>query len=113
VAWLLKDPAQHAEKFPAVFDIIVAIDTLEHIHPAEIDETLDAIGALLKPGGVLYAHNNWGEQEKYPMHHDHSDTFKRWLVESGMEEIGNLQWRKNSKSLATTETVTYSTALAM
>jgi 2-polyprenyl-3-methyl-5-hydroxy-6-metoxy-1,4-benzoquinol methylase len=112
-AWLLKDPEQHASKFPEAYDLIVAIDTLEHIHPAEIDETLDAIGGLLKPGGILYAHNNWNEQDKYPMHHDHSDTFACWLNGSGMKEIGNLQWRKNSKSLATTETVTYSTALAM
>jgi len=76
------------------FSLIVCIDTLEHIHPTEIDETLQAIADLLTPGGVFYCHNNFKQQDLYPMHFDHSEKFAKWLSDNGMERISDYEYRK-------------------
>lgn len=76
------------------FDLIVAIDTLEHIHPDEIESTLRALDDLLAPGGVLYVHNNFGEQDKYPMHYDHTAIFEAWLKAGKYERISQYEYRK-------------------
>ena len=60
------------------YDLIVAIDVLEHIHPSEISYALNKIRLLLGSKGQLYFHNNFGEQDKYPMHYDHTEVFNEW-----------------------------------
>lgn len=67
------------------YDLIVALDVIEHIHPAEIDGFLDTLDRLLKPEGALYTHNNFGEFDKYPMHYDHSQKFEAWLIKRGLK----------------------------
>lgn len=74
------------------YDLIVAIDTLEHVHPDDLPGVLDAMAAMLKPDGSLYAHNNWGQQELYPMHYDHSAYFDAWCVAEGLRQEGNNLW---------------------
>ena len=74
------------------YDAIVAIDTLEHIHPAEFPAMLYHIGKALAPNGSLYAHNNWSQQDSYPMHHDNSDTFQRWCSAIGLTQTGQIRW---------------------
>lgn len=61
------------------YDVIVALDVIEHIHPQEIEDTLRHIRYLMRNGGQLYYHNNFGQQDIYPMHYDHSEIFNQWL----------------------------------
>lgn len=89
VDWL--DGANLAEALcntqPGFFDLIVAIDTLEHIHPDELGEALGYLGHVLSSHGALYAHNNWGQQEVYPMHHDHRTVFDAWCAWVGLVKV--------------------------
>lgn len=87
-----------ADKRAGKYDLIVAIDVIEHVHPSEIDSFLEAVGCMLGPEGVLYAHNNFGEQDKYPMHYDHSGKFAAWLALAGLEKEGEYVYRKISMS---------------
>jgi hypothetical protein len=70
------------------YDMIVAIDVLEHIHPDEFESTLDAILARLAKTGRLYIHTTWDLQETYPMHYNHSERFVVWCVRRGVERVG-------------------------
>ena len=76
------------------YDLIVAIDTIEHVHPDELDGFLDAVALSLAPGGSLYAHNNFGQEDLYPMHFDHAERFKTWLEKNGMENVSGYEYRK-------------------
>jgi predicted TPR repeat methyltransferase len=66
------------------YELILAIDTFEHIHPDELDPVLTAIEKSLASGGYLYCHNNWGQQDIYPMHFDHSKRFAEWAKVIGL-----------------------------
>lgn len=79
----------------ARYDLVVALDVLEHVHPDELQRTLDAIDRLLRPGGALYAHNNWGQQDIYPMHYDHSAPFSEWARQAGLAQVAENHWRKS------------------
>ena len=71
------------------YDLIVAIDVIEHIHPDEIGAALDSIKRLLGNRGQFYYHNNFGQQDLYPMHYDHTELFNEWtegLYETQMSE---------------------------
>ena len=87
---------------PNTYDRIVAIDVLEHVHPDEILFVLTRLKHLLRPEGIFYLHNNWGDQDKYPMHHDHSDIFAAWCQQYGIERIGAYEWQLPCKSNITT-----------
>ena len=67
------------------YDLLVAVDVVEHIHPDEFEETLDKWLQLLKPGGAFYLHNNFGQQDSMPMHFDHDERFKDWLKKNKIE----------------------------
>ena len=41
------------------FDLVVAIDVIEHIHPEELAGFLNGILMYLKPGGIFYCHCNF------------------------------------------------------
>lgn len=90
--WELKEIAWPGYGY--CFDLIVCLDTLEHIHPEEIDDTLTALNALLTPGVILYVHNNWQQQDLYPMHFDHAAKFEQWLTDHRFERIGEYEYRK-------------------
>lgn len=78
----------------APVDLITAIDVIEHVHPDELNGFLDAIDRMLIAGGVLYAHVNFGQQDIYPMHYDHSADFAAWLQAHGYTQDGLLIYRK-------------------
>jgi len=80
---------------PGPYDVIVAIDTIEHVHPDEIEGFLTTVEGLLTEHGALYAHNNFGQQDIFPMHFDHSDVFNAWLKRAGMESKGELTWQRS------------------
>ena len=59
-------------------DLIVAIDVVEHFHPDEFEETLDAMLSMLKPDGQFYLHNNFREAESMPQAFDFTKEFSEW-----------------------------------
>jgi len=76
------------------YSLIVAIDTIEHIHPDEIETFLETIASKLQPGGAFYCHANFGEQDKYPMHYNHQAAFEAWIERHGLVQETQLIWRK-------------------
>lgn len=97
VAWMNGDTLRGAIEHCRhnYYDLIVAIDTLEHVHPYEISDVLGAISWALAPNGHLYAHNNWGDQELYPMHRDYGDAFDAWCERVGLVQEGEFLWRRS------------------
>lgn len=76
------------------FNLVVAIDVIEHIHPDEFDRTMEAIAAAIPVGGQLYCHNNFGQQELYPMHFNHQDKFNAWLQENNFTQTNQFVYTK-------------------
>jgi len=75
-----------------VFDRVVAIDVIEHIHPDEIDEQLFHLHRVLKPGGVLTVHNTFEVSATYPQHFDHSATWAEFIQQ--FTQLDDFNWRK-------------------
>lgn len=73
-----------------LFDLVVAIDVFEHIYEAELPGLLQRIGNYTKDRGRLFAHNNWGQQDRYPMHFDHSKLFNGWVEAAGFLPLDGL-----------------------
>lgn len=102
VPGVLRDFAQHRlagkagvawrDDIGGSVDAVVAIDTLEHVHPIEFCATMDRIGQALRPGGRMYLHNNWRQQETYPMHHDNGAAFGAWCSAHGFRQTGDIEW---------------------
>jgi hypothetical protein len=76
------------EALVMLYDLIVMVDVIEHIHPDEFDETMDKIRKHLARRGEIFIHVNFGQQENYPMHYDNSAAFAAWLKRSGLERKG-------------------------
>ena len=79
------------------YDLIVAIDTLEHVHPDELPGVFAALSWVLGPKSSLYAHNNWGAQDIYPMHHDHRAAFDAWCERMRLVKVEGeaCLWQRN------------------
>lgn len=73
------------------YDLVVAVDVIEHVHPEEIDLFLKVLGSAIRPGGRLLAHVNW-DDSGYVMHYDHQARWDKWIV--SFERIGEFVWRK-------------------
>ncbi len=78
-----------------IYDFIVAIDVLEHFTPEEFLINLNLMEKVLKPGGLLVAHNSWGDQDLYPMHTDFSEEFNSWVESSSMTPKSSISWMKS------------------
>ncbi len=76
------------------FDLIIAVDVLEHLEVPDLTTYAYTFARLLKTGGRLFAHNNWGQQDIYPMHYDHSELWKQLTKEVGSFQIEDLWWVK-------------------
>lgn len=55
---------------------------------------LAALGSVLAERGSVYAHNTWGQQDIYPMHHDHSIAWAEWCEAMGLEHKGGSLWQR-------------------
>jgi cyclopropane fatty-acyl-phospholipid synthase-like methyltransferase len=66
------------------YDLIVAVDVIEHFHPDEFEDTLDSMNNLRGPDGVFYLHNNFREAEEMPQAFDHAAEFDEWCQENGI-----------------------------
>jgi cyclopropane fatty-acyl-phospholipid synthase-like methyltransferase len=64
----------------AQYDLIVALDVIEHLHPDEFEHTLDTLLRATAPGGRWYVHLNFGDFDTYPMHFDHRERWQSWLA---------------------------------
>ena len=71
-------------------DFAIAVDVFEHISQGNLRELLRVISEKLKPNGRLFMHNNFEQQDRYPMHYKHPN-FDAWLFEAGLHSI-NLSW---------------------
>jgi 2-polyprenyl-3-methyl-5-hydroxy-6-metoxy-1,4-benzoquinol methylase len=76
------------------YDLIVALDVIEHLHPDEFESTLDTLLRATRPGGRWYVHVSFSEFEKYPMHFEHGERWQRWLTRRGLtaSQSGNALW---------------------
>lgn len=96
VNWLHGQTLSDALSNDDEYDLIVAIDTLEHVHPDELPTLLaDIDSALPLRGGALYCHNNWSDHELYPMHYDHHARFEQWCGLCGLVQKGEFLWERN------------------
>lgn len=72
------------------FDLGVAIDVLEHMEEPVLRSTMEMFSSNIKLGGKLFLHNNWEQQDLYPMHHDYSELWPRLVKDNGFVETGGL-----------------------
>ena len=76
---LSDDPVIEAHSY----DLVIAIDVFEHLPGLELGVMVGNVAAALKPGGRLFTHNNWGQQDIYPMHYKNGDVFPEMLRSRG------------------------------
>ena len=74
------------------YDLIVAIDVIEHIPPDEFPGAMEFIAWALQKGGVLYCHNNFTEPT--PFAYDHTAKFIEWCEQNHFEKEGNYAYRR-------------------
>jgi 2-polyprenyl-3-methyl-5-hydroxy-6-metoxy-1,4-benzoquinol methylase len=72
------------------YDMVVAIDVLEHVHPDELHAMLETISEALPVRGRLFAHINWQQQDIYPMHYTKPDNWDAMLDEAGLFQLDDL-----------------------
>jgi 2-polyprenyl-3-methyl-5-hydroxy-6-metoxy-1,4-benzoquinol methylase len=81
--------------YPRLYDRIVALDVLEHVHPDEFGGLMSAVMERLRSGGLLTVHNNWDDGKGlYPQHFDHSARWGQFVTETGLRRVSELDWRK-------------------
>jgi hypothetical protein len=78
------------------FSLVVAVDVIEHVPSEEISEFLESISKVLTPGGILFCHNNFGDQDTYPMHFDHSQVFSEWAQKEHLTQSSPFIWSKGA-----------------
>lgn len=84
------------------YDIVVAIDTLEHIHPDDLPGLLKNIHGCLKDGGFLYERSNWYQQDLFPMHYDHGSIIDRLAEDAGLVKRENGDYVKGERTSGVT-----------
>jgi 2-polyprenyl-3-methyl-5-hydroxy-6-metoxy-1,4-benzoquinol methylase len=65
------------------YDAVVSVDTFEHLTATQAKQMLKDISRVIKPGGNLFYHANFSQQDLYPMHFNHSEMWDSWLIEAG------------------------------
>ena len=68
-------------------DAAVVIDVFEHMPLEDLEGAMSYLGAMVKKRGRVLFHNNWKQQDLYPMHHDHSESWERIVEESGFLQL--------------------------
>lgn len=71
------------------YDTIVSVDTFEHMTSTQVQKMLKSLARVIKEEGSLIYHANFGQQELYPMHFDHSEMWDTWLLEAGFYPLSN------------------------
>jgi len=81
------------------YDIVVAIDLLEHIHPDALSSLLKSIAGCLKDRGFLYHRSNFGQQDLFPMHYNHTANIKELLKAAGLRHRENGDYIKGGEDI--------------
>ena len=66
------------------YDLIIAIDLFEHL--PDLPEQLKTIAKALKPDGILFFHNNFGQLDLFPQHIDWRQKWPGLLARAGLRE---------------------------
>lgn len=72
------------------FDLVVAVDVFEHLDYDHLFRILTELSSSLKVGGRLFFHNNFGQQDIYPMHFDHAGKWGSLLKASNFFQLSDL-----------------------
>lgn len=72
------------------FGLVVALDTFEHMEAEYLRNFLKDLSRVMPIGGTLFYHNNFQQQNIYPMHFDHSNEWETWLMEAGFWPTGHM-----------------------
>jgi len=64
-------------------DNVFAFDVFEHMPLDDLKDALHRLAEVMNSGATLYYHNNFGQQEIFPMHHDYTDIWKQLLTSFG------------------------------
>ncbi len=71
------------------FDIVVANDFFEHIHKDTLPGLLKEIASVLNDNGFVYHRSNFGQQDIFPMHYDHSAYFNKIAKDANLTPRNN------------------------
>jgi len=88
---LLGDDWREPSISHARYDNVFAIDTFEHMPLEELTQTIYFISYIMKPGARLCYHANWKQQDAFPMHHDHSEAWKKLLPDAGFYPLSPIE----------------------
>ncbi len=80
------------------FDIVIANDLFEHIHKDALPGLLKEIASVLRDDGFVYHRDNFGQQDIFPMHYDHSGYFNKMATDAGLNPRPNSDLVKGGKS---------------
>ncbi len=80
-------------------DIIVANDFFEHIHKDALPTLLKEMAGCLKDGGFVYHRSNFGQQDIFPMHYNHSEYFNKMASDAGLNPRPNGDLAKGGHSM--------------
>ncbi len=68
------------------YALIVAIDTIEHFHPDEFEQTMDAMLSMLRLTGSFYFRNNFQHFDpESHTHFDHTEAYAKWIEDNDLE----------------------------
>jgi len=70
-------------------EYVFALDVFEHLLPEDLQSILRKISNVMLSGGRLFYHANWGQQEDFPMHHNHGAIWKQLLLDSGFYPLSD------------------------
>lgn len=76
------------------YDLIVAVDTIEHFHADEFAPIMKTINQALEQGGVLYCHNNFDGKTHRPMDFNHQAAFDKWAEDNHITQVSKYTWKK-------------------
>jgi 2-polyprenyl-3-methyl-5-hydroxy-6-metoxy-1,4-benzoquinol methylase len=76
------------------FDLVISLDTIEHLQHDTLEHVVKNIGRVLKPGGRFFYHANWYQQDLYPMHFQAPVAWNEMLKSAGMTQVTNLEAMK-------------------
>jgi len=73
------------------FDLVIALDVIEHLQKDTLEKVVKNIGRVLKPGGRFFYHANWYQQDLYPMHFEAPKAWNDMLKDAGMIQVTNME----------------------
>jgi 2-polyprenyl-3-methyl-5-hydroxy-6-metoxy-1,4-benzoquinol methylase len=76
------------------FDLVIALDVLEHLQKDTLASVVKNAGRVLKPGGRLFYHANWYQQDLYPMHFEMPVAWNEMLRDAGLVQVTNMEAMK-------------------